>query len=186
MLGFYLALIDEPTDKELFKSIYRINKKLMYKTAFKAISDRELAKDAVQESLLKIARNIKKFQDHDSDRTAALITVITRNTAISLQRKELKEREISGSPNREKEINPVILDEITIRENYETVLNAIKSLEDIYSDVLMLKYVYGYDSKTISDMFDVSVRTVESRLYRGRKLLAEKLEEAYGLQESIK
>lgn len=186
MTGFYLALIDEPTDKELFKEIYRINKKLMYKTAFNITGDRELAKDAVQESLLKIARNIKEFRDHDSNRTAALITVITRNTAISLQRNERNERSVSYPLDTEKEVDPAVSDEITVRENYETVLNVVKSLEDIYSDVLILKYVYGYDSKAISDMFDVSVRTVESRLYRGKKLLAEKLEESYGLQESIK
>lgn len=45
----------------------------------------------------------------------------------------------------------------------------------------MLKYVYGYDSKTISEMLGISIRTVDSRIYRGKKMLAKMMEDIYGL-----
>ena len=59
------------------------------------------------------------------------------------------------------------------------ILSAINSLEPIYSDVLILKYVYGYDTRTVSEMLGVPSRTVESRIYRGKKLLAKMLEGEY-------
>ena len=184
MLAACMALIDEPSDKELFKRIFRQNKKLMYKVAFSILKNRTLAEEALQESLIAIAYNIKKFNDPNSDRTAALITIIARNKAISLQRREHKERGGETTINIDEEIEIIDLDEMTIRENFDAVISAIKSLNTIYSDVMMLKYVYGYDVKTISGIFDVPEKTIESRLYRGRKQFAEKMEDLYGSQKS--
>lgn len=183
MIGFYLALVEKPSDKELFKEIFRYSSKLMYKTAYSVLKNNALAEEAVQESLLTIAAHIAEFSDCDSNHTAALITIIVRNKAISLQRKENSERGRDTVNYDDEKVNIKVSEDISLKENYDAVLSAIKSLEVIYSDVLILKYVYGYDSRTISEMFGVSVRTVDSRIYRGKKLLAEKMEGCYGLQK---
>lgn len=183
MIGFYFALVDKPSDKELFKEIFRYSSKLMYRTAYSVLKNSALAEEAVQESLLTIAAHIGDFSDHDSNHTAALITIIVRNKAISLQRKENSERGRNTVNYDEENVNISVSDEISLKENYEAVLSAIRSLDVIYSDALLLKYVYGYDSKTISEIYGVSVRTVDSRIYRGKKLLSEKMEGCYGLQK---
>ena len=183
MIGLYLALADKPGEKELFREIFRYRSKLMYRTAYSVLKNTALAEEAVQESLLTIAAHIGDFFDHDSNHTAALITIIVRNKAISLQRKENSERGRDTVNYDDETANISVSDEISIRENYNAVLSAIRSLDVIYSDTLLLKYVYGYDSKTISDILGVSVRTVDSRIYRGKKLLSEKMEGCYGLQK---
>ena len=58
----------------------------------------------------------------------------------------------------------------------QKLLDAVNELEDIYSDILTLKYVYGYSNDDITKLLGMPKRTVESRIYRGKKMLIEKLE----------
>lgn len=187
MLSIYLALIDLPSDKELFKELYRQYEKLINRTAYSIISDRSLAEDAAQETLLTVALKIERFHGLSSNQQAALITIITKNTAINLIKKENKQHGNGDSVAFDGEAMVLaVYDDISLRENYQYILSSINSLDAIYSDVLMLKYVYGYDSKTISEMLGISIRTVDSRIYRGKKMLAKMMEDIYGLQEITK
>lgn len=187
MLSIYLALIDSPSDKELFKEIYHQNIKLMKRVAYSIVGNRNLVDDAVQEAMLMIAKKIERFHGLSVNKQASLITIIARNTAINLIKKETMQRGNGDSVDYNG--NDIVLvadDDISLRENYQYILSSINSLDAIYSDVLMLKYVYGYDTKTISEMLGVSIRTVDSRIYRGKKMLAKMMEDIYGLQESFK
>ncbi len=187
MLSIYLALIDSPSDKELFNEIYQQNIKLMKRTAYSIVGDWNLVDDVIQEAMLTIANKIVRFRELGVNQQAPLITIITRNTAINLIKKENRQRGNGDSVDYNG--NDIVLvadDDISIRENYQYILSSINSLDAIYSDVLMLKYVYEYDTKTISEMLGVSIRTVDSRIYRGKKILAKMMEDVYGLQESTK
>ena len=182
MLSIYLALIDEPSDKDLFKEIYYKYRTLMKRAAYSILNNSSLTEDAVSETLLIIAKNVGKFRSLGMNERAALITVISRNAAINLAKRENRQR--GGADTVSIEGEGIILkaeDNITLRENYRQILFAIKSLDAIYSDVLILKYVYGYDCKSISEMLGISTRTVESRIYRGKKMLAKMMEEEYEL-----
>ena len=182
MLSIYLALIDEPSDKDLFKEIYYKYRTLMKRAAYSILNNSSLTEDAVSETLLIIAKNVGKFRSLGMNERAALITVISRNAAINLAKRENRQRGDADTVSIEGE--EIILkaeDNITLRENYRQILFAIKSLDAIYSDVLILKYVYCYDCKSISEMLGISARTVESRIYRGKKMLAKMMEEKYGL-----
>ena len=61
MLSIYLALIDEPSDKEKFEQLYHDYQKIMFGTAMSVLHNAALAEEAVQESFLKIAKNISAF-----------------------------------------------------------------------------------------------------------------------------
>lgn len=64
-------------------------------------------------------------------------------------------------------------------QGYEHLLSLISSLDDIYKDVLTLKLTMGYDSAEISELLGVPVNTVNSRVFRGKKILQKKLEGYY-------
>ncbi|MFZ5945827.1 MAG: RNA polymerase sigma factor [Bacillota bacterium] len=58
--------------------------------------------------------------------------------------------------------------------NYENVLEIRKALEnltDIYKEVLILHYFNNLSYSQIASRTGISVRTVETRIYRGRQLL---------------
>ncbi|MCM1060991.1 MAG: hypothetical protein NC452_11975 [Eubacterium sp.] len=49
MIGFYLALIDEPSDKEKFNEIYGTYNQLMFKVAMSVTHNEAIASETVQD-----------------------------------------------------------------------------------------------------------------------------------------
>ena len=185
MLGFYLSLIDEPDDKEKFAEIFRSYGNMMFSKAMSVLHNTALAEEAVQESFLKIAKNISKISEPNCSKTAAFIVIIVRNTALDM----LKNEHINDTEPLDEAIPDIssdVLSRIISSDGYSALLNAVNGLDSIYSDVLMLKLVYGYDTASISKLMNIPVKTVDSRIYRGKKLLMTKLEELYGTEKSGK
>ncbi len=185
MLGFYLSLIDEPDDKEKFAEIFRSYGNMMFSKAMSVLHNTALAEEAVQESFLKIAKNISKISEPNCSKTAAFIVIIVRNTALDM----LKSEHINDTePLNEAipDISSDTLSRIISNDGYNALLNAVNGLDSIYSDVLILKLVYGYDTASISKLMNIPVKTADSRIYRGKKLLMTKLEELYGTEKSSK
>ena len=185
MLGFYLSLIDEPDDKEKFAEIFRSYGNMMFSKAMSVLHNAALAEEAVQESFLKIAKNISKISDPNCSKTAAFIVIIVRNTALDM----LKTEHINDTEPLDESIPDIssdTLSRIISNDGYNALLNAVNGLDSIYSDVLMLKLVYGYDTASISKLMNIPVKTADSRIYRGKKLLMTKLEELYGTEKSSK
>lgn len=185
MLGFYLSLIDEPDDKEKFAEIFRSYGNMMFSKAMSVLHNTALAEEAVQESFLKIAKNISKISDPNCSKTAAFIVIIVRNTALDM----LKTEHINDTEPLDEAIPDIssdTLSRIISNDGYNALLNAVNGLDSIYSDVLMLKLVYGYDTASISKLMNIPVKTADSRIYRGKKLLMTKLEELYGTEKSGK
>lgn len=185
MLGFYLSLIDEPDDKEKFAEIFRSYGNMMFSKAMSVLHNTALAEEAVQESFLKIAKNISKISDPNCSKTAAFIVIIVRNTALDM----LKTEHINDTEPLDEAIPDIssdTLSRIISNDGYNALLNAVNGLDSIYSDVLMLKLVYGYDTASISKLMNIPVKTADSRIYRGKKLLMTKLEELYGTEKSSK
>lgn len=179
MLGFYLALIDEPSEKEKFTEIYNAYKDMMFCKAMSVLHNSSLAEEAVQDSLLKIAKNISKISKAVCSKTASFIVIIVRNTSLDIIKTEhINEKESLSFDSAD--ISMDVLSNVMSSGGYEHVINAVKELDNIYSDVLMLKFVYGYDTDSIVQLLNIPKRTVDSRIYRGKKLLQNKLEEEYG------
>lgn len=185
MLGFYLSLIDEPDDKEKFAEIFRSYGNMMFSKAMSVLHNTALAEEAVQESFLKIAKNISKISEPNCSKTAAFIVIIVRNTALDM----LKNEHINDTEPLDEAIPDIssdVMSRIISSDGYSALLNAVNGLDSIYSDVLMLKLVYGYDTASISKLMNIPVKTADSRIYRGKKLLMTKLEELYGTEKSGK
>ena len=178
MLALYLSMIDEPSDKEKFSEIYKAYKNRMLNEAMSILHDHALAEEAVQESFLKIAKNISDFSDGNG-KNAALILVIVRNVSLDIIKSEhLNEKEQLNDDI--PDISVDILSKVMLKDRYNDLISAVKDLDNIYSDVLLLKIVYGYSNDEISSLLNIPKRTVETRSYRGKKILQKNLEELYG------
>lgn len=71
-------------------------------------------------------------------------------------------------------------EDIEIHGHYNDQYNffeEINSIDEIYKEVIILKYVSGYSQEEIAEILDIPIGTVKSRIYRGlrdlRKLLKE-------------
>ncbi|EHQ90951.1 RNA polymerase sigma factor [Desulfosporosinus youngiae] len=57
------------------------------------------------------------------------------------------------------------------KENVKEIKNVLDNLEDKYKEVLLLHYYHNYSYVQIAQITGLNIRTVETRIYRGRQLI---------------
>ena len=169
-------LLEDGDERNLAEAIYKKNKRSMYGVAYSILKNRADAEDAVMDAVYKIINNISKFDSEDSEKTRSLVMIIVRNVAINKYNYN-KSHATSALEDAESELYTEESPEdfFCNAESYEKLLSAIRALEPIYRDVILMKYLYDYGNFEISAMLGISESTVRVRLMRGKKLLKNKL-----------
>lgn len=176
MLAFYMAIIDDEDDKAKFEILYNRYKKRMVSTAFSVLKNKEDAEDAVHDTFIKIARNMHAIGNPDSAETLSYVLKAVKNTAINLSKKNTTRNKHMQSQAVEHISDSAFWDKLHIQENYEEVVEAIRSLNDTYRDVLFYRYVADMKIKDIADLLDRNKATIRQQIARGKKKLLETLE----------
>ena len=180
MPAIFLALIDEPSDKEKFIEIYNTYRNKMLRKAMSILNNNSLAEEAVQECLFRIAKNISKISAPVCARTASFIVIIVRNTCCDIIKKEHIGDTVYYDENKGNDIQDNFIpdiDRVVSEIGFNQVISAISAIDNIYGDVLKLKYLYGYNGRKIAEILCISQKAANMRIYRGKKLLKEELEE---------
>ena len=169
MLSALMALIESESDKQKFEQIYKKYKDLIYNISYKYLNNYHLAQDATQESFTRIAKSISSFDEVESDDTIIMIYLIAKRAAYYIYNRNniLKEEFIADFSD--------FIDYNQYDNSEECILDAIKNLDSKYSEILLLKYKYGYSIQEIADTLCLSFSTVKGRLNYGRKKLAMQL-----------
>jgi RNA polymerase sigma-70 factor, ECF subfamily len=164
----------ESSSELLVQTILREHSESMFRLAKSIVRDNALAEDVVQESVLKVWQAADSFRGDSSLRSWALR--ITHNTAISLLRKR---REDYREPDLVPEV-PDALGQTDRQVHGRLMVNdlwiAIGALDPISRSITVLREVEGLSYEEISDLLDLPLPTVKTRLFRARKSLANVLE----------
>lgn len=171
MLLFYMSLIDNDDDRTKFEILYNKYRKRMVYTAYSVLGNNEDAEDAVHDTFIKIARNMRSIQDPDSDETLSYVLKAVKNTAINLSKKNTTRNKHMQSQDVKDISDSAFLDKLRIQENYEEAVKAIRSLNDTYKDVLFYYFVEGMKAKDIADLLGRNKATVQQQIIRGKKKL---------------
>lgn len=168
-----LRLIEEPEDQLRFDRIYHSYYKQMLVVACRVLNNMEDAEDAVQDALLRIARNISSVHNRESWAVRGYVLTITKNSALKILEKN-RRRAPSGRypdpvPPREEEV----FDRVVNALDYELLLRAVRHLDPIYRQVMILVYLQKQTPKEAADILGRKEDTVRKQLNRGRKLLLE-------------
>ena len=174
-------LLEDKTERKLAEAIYRKYKKSMYGVAYSILKNKADAEDAVMDTVYKIINNISKITSADSEKTRSLVMIIVRNTALNKYNYN-KNHHMSSIDEEEDELYTEETPEEYFfgMESYRELLTEIRALEPIYSDVILMKFLYGYSNFEIADMLDISENTVRVRLMRAKKLLKDKISGGVG------
>ena len=135
--------------------------------------DRSEAEDVLQDSFVKIFKNLDQFEDKGS--FEGWLKRIVVNTAISNFRQNKKhsyQEDIS-------EINETRIEndsEFDADFTHEELLNVIRDLPAGYQMVFNLYAIEGYKHREIADMLEIDINTSKSQFSRARKLIQFKLE----------
>jgi RNA polymerase sigma factor, sigma-70 family len=180
MLEMCLALITEESDKEKFTKLYYTYNKFMFSLAMSILHNHALAEETVQDCLLKLAQNMQNVPDVPSKKAQAFIAIMVKNKARN--NLELEHHKDTEPIEDHEFISDRMIDEIVTDFGYKRIVQEIEGLDSIYRDVMVMKYVLEKSTNDISELLQIPLRTVETRLYRGRKILKEKLEGMFNEQ----
>lgn len=173
MLIFYLQALETREDKQLFEVLYSQYKNKLYYIAYGMLKNESLSEDAVHDTYMKVIDHIDKFYDITEAHTANLIILILKNTVKDM----LKKQKDDVVPFDEEEYQSKY--NLSFNENYNIeksdLKECLKLLDEKYRTVLELKYWHGMKEKQIADVLDISSKTVNTRIFRGRQKLMELL-----------
>lgn len=160
------------TRAEFENKILPVNRNL-YRFAFRLLSSREEAEDAVQEVFVKLWKMRDRLLEYRS--TEALAMTMTRNHCLDILRKRgrIYTEDLSNSDVDIASGNPEQIFEKG--EMYQIVIKIIEDLPEKFRSVIQLKDIDGYDYEEISEKLKISVSNLRVNLSRGRKMVREQL-----------
>lgn len=176
---FHIFTNNARNDKHaLLEKLYLQYRNLMFHIAFKILNDHGLAEDAVHAAFIKLAKSSFVIDEISSNKTKTFMVIVTRSTACDICRQNKKERNLVNIDDDMLELideKPLPLDFIIDTERIEKVHIALATMDPKYADVVLLKYFYGHSNANIGLLTGISEQTVRVRLYRAKKMLADKL-----------
>ena len=146
----------------------------LFRFALSIVGDRSLAEDVVQEALIKAWR--KGPVDDEGKVPRAWLMKVTRNTAISLlrARRDLVPGD-DALPDGENEHSTARVAEG--REAVGRLGVALRSLDEAARGLILLREIDQLTYDEISELLDIPLHTVKTRLFRARRALKASMEE---------
>ena len=165
-------------DQDSFAEIVDLYKNYVFAIILNFIKDYNEVENVAQEVFLQVYISLPSYEN---DNFKGWIGRITSNKSIDwLRKKKSKFREEVMEDSEElvdnlKFSHRETPEEILIeKEKQELITKICKSVPPIYEDVITKFYLQGKSYEEIALEEDVSVKTIASRLYRGRNMLKEK------------
>lgn len=176
MLVLYLSFIDDENDRSKFEIVYYAYRERMFIMAESVLHNRQDAEDAVHDTFIKIARNIKSIGEPKSAQTLSYVLKATKNTAINMNDKNRSGNNRIYIDSFDNISDEAFFERLNISENYNEVVNAILQLDDLYKDVLYYHFVQEMKVSEVADLLGRKKSTVKQQLVRGKKMLLEILD----------
>lgn len=168
-------------DEGSFEKLIDIYKNYVFAIILNFIKDYDEVENVAQEVFLQIYLSLPTYED---DNFKAWVGKLTSNKSIDwLRRKRSKFREEAV------ENSEILVDEEYMRErntpediligkeSRENLIEVLNSMPEIYRDSIKKFYFQDKSYEEIAKEDNVTVKTVASRLYRGKNILKEKWSE---------
>jgi RNA polymerase sigma-70 factor, ECF subfamily len=150
--------------------VVRYQKRLV-NFSFRITGIKEMAEDIVQESLVKVYKNIDKV--NTSKKFSTFIFEITKNTAIDYIRKSKKEISLENIVLYDEEVD--IYDRMSSDEETRNLKSALKKIDERYRIILTLYYFDDLSYDKIASKLKLPINTVRTHLRRAKEKLKSEL-----------
>lgn len=159
-------------DRAAFDTLMRTHEDRVFSVCLRILRDRDTALDATQDTFLTVFRKVGQFEGR-----SALSTWIYRvavNTCYDYLRRA-KRRATENLPDHLDPSDPAAesaLESASVRHEIEAALAAIPA---DFRDAVILSDLEGLLLPEVAEVLGIPVGTVKSRVFRGRRLLAQHL-----------
>ena len=188
MLSFYLSTLNNESDKRTFAQIYSQYDSRLRHVVNRYLKNNADAQDAMQNTWLGVLKKMDLCSEMAEGELQAYIMTIAKNQAISIARKNQKEKEIFIEADTEDLADEEDFFEFCDKQDVSDIVACINMLSDAQKEVITLHYLYHHSLKEIAKMFGISVSVAESRWKNGRARLMQLLQrkEIYATEEKNK
>lgn len=171
----FLEYLNTEQERENFKKLYRQYKNLLFWIARSKTNSDEDAEDCVQETFAYVTKHFDKIDCIESNRTKCYLATIVEGFAIDIYNKVQKESDINFSSSLSTDNNFGEYNKIELLSVFEKTLN---EEDKVY---FYLKYIYGYSSSEIAEIYDVKDTYIRKRLQYSKEKMRKALKGTEGL-----
>ena len=163
-------------DLQAFTQIVRDYQGFLMAVVLPIVQSRPAAEDVLQETFIQVYRSLSQHKQGSFNQWLARIAT---NKAIDWKRKEKRRCPETAFET----IENVLTDGITTEERVignetlDHLIDLCNQLPVSCRNTFVAFYLEGKDYRTLAQQEGVSIKTIESRLYRGRKIIREKWKE---------
>ncbi|MEG6616667.1 RNA polymerase sigma factor [Peptococcaceae bacterium 1198_IL3148] len=157
-------------DQKSFKLLYELYADYALRTVYSITKNKYDAADIVQETFIKVYKNIDTFDEGKPFRPWFYKILINEcNRYLSW-----KNKNGISCDNVEEHINNAV-NPFNERNRYDDLYQALSGLDDIYRLPIILKYLSDLSEKDVAQTLNLNINTLKSRLFKGRQRLKELL-----------
>lgn len=173
-----MMAIESDEDYSFVETLYNRYEKQMYVIAFSVLHHQQESEDCVHEAVINVIECLGSFRHIDEERKLRrLLAIAARNKAIDLYRRKKRQLEVEAFMAKELEEGLIADSEedmvrmVINQENRKLVASLVRSLDDIYRDVILLKFEQEMTTKEIAKFLNITDDLVRMRYMRARRLL---------------
>lgn len=152
----------------LFTEIYKMYHNDIYRLAYGYTLNLDDAEDIMQQTFVKLYKNIKKFNTADENVKKWLFKVAINESKDFLKSFWRKNKTIVDN------LDNIINDKSNLK-NYD-LTNSLNKINKKYRIPFYLHYYEGYSAKEIAKIMNLSESAVKSRLLRVKEKIREEME----------
>lgn len=167
-------------DQDAFAEIVYTFQDAVYNLCYRLLGERTEAEDAAQEAFLRAYSNMARY-DHGRSFKTWILTIASNHCIDRLRKRRMQFLSIdeplpAGMALSSDEPQP---EQATVlHERSERIQALLDELTPDYRTAVVLRYWYDYSYAEIADMMETTESAIKSRLFRARKLLAEKIDDS--------
>ena len=172
---FTMTTNNGESNKEKLIRLYNKYYEMTYKLVASKVSNPEIISDVVQDIWLKIWSTIDKAKEGSEK---SWIVTLTCHIAINESIKDCNHRERFLAINDDYGTKSAFNDPADIvasNETVEYIYKEINNMDEIYSHILIMNLYFQCTPQEIVTLGNISLKTVYTRLSRGKAMLKEKL-----------
>lgn len=171
MFLFYLSVINDDNDRRTLEYYYRTYQRQMFYAAYSVVRNESDAEDAVQNAFIGISKHVDVLLSADEDKGRGYCIKAARNAALNIVRINDYNQSVASIDEMYFLADEKAFEEMLDSAEYEDVLDVIRNMDNVYRDVLYMRYVMDMPVKKIAAVLDRKVSAVKQQLVRGKKML---------------
>lgn len=182
-LDVRLAKLARKGDQRAFAEIVGLYKDKIFHLAYRMLNNRHEAEDIVQETFLRVYKSLDRYDENQKFST--WIYRIGTNLCIDRLRKRKPSYSLDADMNDQEGMDGYSMipsddrtpeSEMLLSETQRIIHQAIETLPAKYKTIMILRYIQDMSLQEISDVLNLPVTTIKTRVHRGREYLRKKLE----------